>query len=182
MRELGQQRKLCMRQRVGTSVTTWRGLEGTQSDSDMVPQPAEFDRFQSGGMYSSKRVHAPLSYGRLTVQQSSNVVADDGSPQPSSGDRKKARDGERCDHATHLSQVRSVATLAVTSSDAERAADVRPWTEFRGDVRVADGVGGSFELAGRDGEVAFGARLDVDCLCVSETGVLVRVQVQEVAL
>ena len=70
----------------------------------------------------------------------------------------------------------------MTSSNAERAADVRPWTEFRGEVRVGDGVGGSLGLAGGDGKIALGARLDVDCLCVSEPGVLVRVQVQEVAL
>jgi hypothetical protein len=49
-------------------------------------------------------------------------------------------------------------------------------------VGVGDGVGGSLVLAGGDGEVALGARLDVDRLCVSETGVLVRVQVQQVAL
>ena len=159
-----------------------RGPEGTQSDSDMVPQPAKFDRFRSGGMCCSKRVHAPLSYGRMTIQQSSNVVADNGSPPQPGGDRKEARDGEPCGLATHLSQVRSVATLAVASGNAERAADVRPWAEFRDDVRICDGVRGGLGLAGGDGKVALGARLDVDCLRVSETGVLVRMQVQEVAL
>lgn len=37
--------KECARQRVGTSIIARRGLGWTQSDSDMVPQPAEFDRF-----------------------------------------------------------------------------------------------------------------------------------------
>jgi hypothetical protein len=52
-----------------------KDLGGTQSDSDMVPQPAEIDRVQSGGMCSCKRVHAPLSDA---VQQSSNIVANGG--------------------------------------------------------------------------------------------------------
>jgi len=39
----------CTRQRVGTSVMACKGLERTQSDSDMVPQPAEFDRFSLEG-------------------------------------------------------------------------------------------------------------------------------------
>ena len=89
--------KVCARQRVGTSVTARKGLEGTQSDSDMVPQPAEFDRVRSGGMCSSKRVHAPLSYGRVTVQQSSNVVANNGFSPHYGGDQKKARDGNSFD-------------------------------------------------------------------------------------
>jgi len=52
----------------------------------------------------------------------------------------------------------------VTSSNAERAAGVRPWTKFRGDMGIGDGVGGSLGLASGDGKVALGARLDVDCL------------------
>ena len=57
------------------SVMAHKDLGGKQSDSDMVPQPAEFNRVQSEG----KRVHAPLSYGgRVTVQESSNVVANSG--------------------------------------------------------------------------------------------------------
>lgn len=71
--------------------------------------------------------------------------------------------------ATHLSQVRSVATLAVASSNAESAADVRSWTEFLDEVGVGDSVGGRLGLAGGDGEVALSARLDVNCLCVGET-------------
>lgn len=70
----------------------------------------------------------------------------------------------------------------MASSNAERTADARAWTEFGDDVRVGDGVRRYLGLAGGDGEVALGARLDVDRLCVGETGVLVRVQVQEVAL
>jgi hypothetical protein len=77
--------------------------------------------------------------------------------------------GARWAPATHLSQVRSVATLTVAGSSAERAADVGPWTEFRDDVGVGDGVGGSLGLAGGDGDVTLGARLDVDCLGVGET-------------
>ena len=53
--------------------------------------------------------------------------------------------------ATHLSEVRSVATLAVASSYAECAADVRPWTEFLDDVGVGDSVGGRLGLASGDG-------------------------------
>jgi hypothetical protein len=61
----------------------------------------------------------------------------------------------------------------VASSNAERAADVRPWTEILDDVGVADSARGRLGPAGGDGEVALSARLDVDCLCVCETGVLV---------
>ena len=71
--------------------------------------------------------------------------------------------------ATHLSQVRSVATPAVASSNTECAAGVRPWAEFLGVVGVGNGAGRRFGLAGGDGEVALGTRLDIDCLCVGET-------------
>lgn len=158
---------------------TVEAFGGTPSDSDMVPQPAEFDRVRPGGMCSCKRVHAPLSYGRPTIQQSSNVVAKSRVvfiPKESKGWRFLGP------ATTHLSQVRSVATLAVTRSDAECAADVRSWTEPLDVVGVGDGVLRGFRLAGGNSEVALGSRLDVDCLCVGETGELVRVQVQEVAL
>ena len=56
----------------------------------------------------------------------------------------------------------------MTSSDAEGAADVGPWTEFLDGVGVGDGAGGSLGLAGGNGDVSLGARLDVDCLCVGE--------------
>ena len=70
--------------------------------------------------------------------------------------------------ATHLPQVGSVATPAVARSNAECAADVRPWTEFLGVVGVGDCAGGRFRLAGGDGEVALRSGLDIDCLCVGE--------------
>ena len=83
-------------------------------------------------------------------------------------DRKEVwkKDREPGGPVTHLSQVRSVPTLAVASSNAERATDVRPWTEIPDDVGVGYSVGGRLGLAGGDGEVALRPRLDVDRLCV----------------
>ena len=129
----------------------------------------------SGGICSCKRVHAPLSYGQVTVQQSSNVVANSGSLLHFKfGGRNRKKERRRGGQgtiglATHLSQVRSVTTSAVASRNAECAADVRPWTEFLGVVGVGDCSGGCFGLAGGDGEIALRARLDVDCLCVGKT-------------
>lgn len=57
----------------------------------------------------------------------------------------------------------------MASSDAERAADVRPWTEILDDVSVGDSTRGRLGLAGGDSKVALRSRLDVDCLCVCET-------------
>ena len=112
----------------------------------------------------------------MTVQQSSNVVANSGSLIHFKfwwwGITRREGQGT-IGLATHLSQVRSVAAPAVASSNAECPADVRPWTEFLGVVGVGDCAGGRFGLAGGDGEVALSARLDVDCLCVGETRVLV---------
>src|SRR5258706_12953263 len=86
----------------------------------------------SGRICSFKHVHAPLSYGLVTVQQSSNVVANSGSLiHFKFGVGIAGREGQGIiGLGTHLSQVRSVATPAVASNDAECAADIGPWTSF----------------------------------------------------
>jgi hypothetical protein len=57
----------------------------------------------------------------------------------------------------------------VASRNAERATDVRPWTEIPDDVGVADSARGRLGLASGDGEIALRAKLDVDRGFVCET-------------